>query len=203
MAYGIFLKASEFGQLCKPNCVFDFDGKVLEVKYLGPDKPSGPIQISQDLKVCRSDLLWDTPTRQKYLEEHFAIKCKCWKCHQDPLEVDVLKQSCLKCPKCAGGVQAPTSKEKYVPKHLKCPNCHVTVSTEVLESFWKLKPKLKKIADVCFRNNIGATIASIGFPEWKTIVEADKVVHWYDLDFLYCLMCAVDFGLDNCLLGLR
>lgn len=194
---GIFFVASEFEHSCQPNCVFDFDGKILDVKYLGPDKLSGPVHISRDLTVCRVDFLLDTPTRQKFLEEKFAIKCNCLKCQRDPLEVDVLKQGCLKCRKCAAAVPVPSFKKKGLPKHFKCPKCHVTVLPETLELFWILKPKLKKIAEGYLKDNGGPPDPSIRWPDWKIIVEAEKVVHCYDLDFLICMMCALDFGLDN------
>lgn len=196
--YGIYFVASEFEHSCQPNSVFIFNGKSLEARYLGPDKLAGPIRTCRTFTVSRVNFLWDTPTRQKYLKENSPITCKCLKCQLDPIEVDSMKQGCLKCPECAGPISASIFMVPGSSGQLRCPNCQHQVSSDTLGFFWILKRMLKRISIVCQVNEADLNFYPvIGQTEFNIIVKAERIVHCYDLDFFYCLNGAAGYGLFN------
>lgn len=192
----IYLEASEFEHSCQGNATFDFNGKYLLARYVGPNSLKRPVKISRDFKVSRSALLWDTPTRQQFLRDQFSISCNCGNCRQDPLEVDHFKQGCLKCPECDGPVPVPKTSKQKSTKQIRCPNCQRNVSTEALETFWILKPKLRKIYEngvVSF--DIRGSLMTAD--DWRITLEADRCMHYYDQDYLNCLLIGTKFAMLN------
>lgn len=194
----IYLETSEFEHSCQFNTTFVLNGKFLLARYVGPTGLKGRVNIRRDLKVAYTGLLWDTPNRQKFLKDRFGTTCECLKCLHDPLEIDPFKQGCLKCVGCDGGaVPIPSSSEQGSNERLKCPDCQRNVSTKDLETFWILKLKLQKIPDSSFMNDDGREINPIFLEDWKAVLEADKIMHCYDQDFLQSLMLVYAFELKS------
>eukprot|EP00094_Tigriopus_californicus_P011751 TCALIF_11354-PA protein Name:"Similar to SMYD3 Histone-lysine N-methyltransferase SMYD3 (Homo sapiens)" AED:0.01 eAED:0.01 QI:0/1/0.5/1/1/1/2/151/458 len=186
---GLYLEASIFDHSCEPNAFAVFQGKTLEVRYIGPNELPGPVNCSQDIRISYCSPLKDTPTRQKILRESYYFTCHCSKCNRDPDTLDLYKNGSLKCAKCGKAVPIP---KEIRPKNLKCRQCHFEVTPEKLKDFSLSKQILTKLSDSLVREERPLSKSGLA-----VIHSAEEVVHPYDLTLLVCLEKASLAELDH------
>ncbi len=152
---GLYLEGSVFDHSCRPNVEQLYAGKELYFRCIRDD-----VSDFSAVKISYADDILLLPSeRRAYIRENYFFDCQCASCSdQDSQEEEeAYGRTCLKCPRCGGGVPV---NEELKEAEINCGHCKKAIPPEHVTTYWMVKRDFRD-----YERNFGPIEAGIYYAE--------------------------------------